>query len=315
MFTHLLDDIGIPADYRHMDGNGVHTFKWISKSGEEAFVKYYLETQQGVVSLINDSQVQAITNPGHATLDLHDSIQAGNFPKWIVKVQIMDPKNISYLDFDPLDVTKSWPTDLFPFKTIGILTLDKTVDNYFTDTEQLAFSPSNIVPGIYFSDDKMLQARIFSYPDTQRYRLGSNYLLLPINAPRCPFHNNNHDGVMNFVHRTSEINYFPSRIDPVKNAPKYPTNQEQLLGTPTRGVIPLQNNFKQPGQRFLSFDSARQQRFIARLVPTLAPPLPVNIRKIVIGYWEQVDNTILGPALRAAYPDTPRANVSSVKRN
>jgi len=227
----------------------------------------------------------------------------------------MDPKNISYLDFDPLDVTKSWPTDLFPFKTIGILTLDKTVDNYFTDTEQLAFSPSNIVPGIYFSDDKMLQARIFSYPDTQRYRLGSNYLLLPINAPRCPFHNNNHDGVMNFVHRTSEINYFPSRIDPVKNAPKYPTNQEQLLGTPTRGVIPLQNNFKQPGQRFLSFDSARQQRFIARLVPTLAPPLPVNIRKIVIGYWEQVDNTILGPALRAAYPDTPRANVSSVKRN
>jgi len=315
MFTHLLDDIGIPADYRHMDGNGVHTYKWIAKSGAEVFVKYNLESLQGVVSLVNDSQVQAITNPGHATLDLHNSIKAGNFPKWAVKIQIMDPKNFSYLDFDPLDVTKTWPVDLFPLKTIGVLTLDQTVDNYFTDTEQLAFSPSNIVPGIYYSDDKMLQARLFSYPDTQRYRLGGNYLLLPINAPRCPFHNNNRDGVMNFVHRTSEVNYFPSHVDPVTNAPRFPTNQESVTGPPTRGVIPLQNNFEQPGQKFLSFDAARQQRFIARLVATLAPPVSVETRKIVIGYWAQADNTILGPALRAAFPDSPTPKYHPINKN
>lgn len=302
MFTHLLDDIGIPADYRHMDGHGVHTYKWISKAGVEWFVKYTLLSHQGVVSLINDDQVKNITNPGHATLDLYDHIKAGNFPKWTVQVQILDPKNITDLDFDPLDVTKTWPVDHFPLKTVGVLTLDENVDNYFTDTEQLAFSPSSIVPGIYYSDDKMLQARLFSYPDTQRYRLGGNYQLLPINAPRCPFHNNNRDGVMNFVHRTSEVNYFPSRVDTVTNAPAYPTNTEPLSGVPTRGVIPLTNNFKQAGARFLSFASDRQQRFIARLIATLAPPVAVDTRNIVIGYWSQADNTILGPALRKAYP-------------
>jgi len=304
MFSHLLDDIGIPADYRHMDGWGVHTFKWISAKGVEKYVKYYWQSSQGIKNLWNDSMVNAINNPwGHATLDLYESIRKGDFPKWTLKVQILDPAKVPQLDFDPLDPTKIWPEDLIPFMEVGVMTLNETISNVFNENEQLAFSPSNVVPGIYPSDDKLLQARLFSYPDTQRYRLGSNYLLLPVNIPRCPFLNHNYDGAMNFVSRSSEVNYFPSRVEPVKAAPAFPTDQAPLSGVPTREIIPLTNDFEQPGVLFLSWDSARQNRFIARLVITLQPPLPKNIRDIVIGYWTQVDNSILGPALRAAFPN------------
>jgi catalase len=302
MFSHLLDDIGIPADFRHMDGSGVHTYKWISATGKEKFVKYTWVSHQGVVSLINDSQVQAITNPQFATLDLYTSILKGDYPSWTLQVQLLDPTDV-ILGFDPLDPTKIWPTDVVPLITVGVLTLNQTLDNIFNENEQLAFSPSNVVPGLFYSDDKLLQARLFSYPDTQRYRLGGNYLLLPVNAPRCPFLNHQYDGVMNFVTRTSEVNYFPSRVEPwIQNSPPFPTDTAPLAGTPTRGIIPLQDDFQQPGQRFLSWDKPRQDRFIARLVATLQPPLPVPIRTIVIGYWTKVDNTILGPALRRAFP-------------
>jgi len=301
MFTHLLDDIGIPKDWRHMDGAGVHTYKWINSSGYEMFVKYHWKTNQGVESLVNDSQVQAITNQAHASLDLFDSIKAGNFPSWTLKVQLMDPSIVGALDFDPLDVTKTWPEAQFPMRTIGTMTLNQTVDNFFTENEQVAFSPSNIVPGIYYSDDKLLQARLFSYPDTQRHRLGGNYLMLPVNAPRCPFHNNQQDGVMNFMKRSSAINYFPSQMNGVTNAPVYPIRSDTLNGKATRGVIPLQNNFAQAGALFATYDAGRQQRFISRLISALQPPVSVSTRNIIIGYWSQVNNATIGESLRNAF--------------
>jgi len=303
MFTFLLDDIGIPTDFRHMDGAGVHTYKWISSSGDEHFVKYWWISAQGVKSLETEDEVKNITNPAHATLDLYTSIEAGDFPSWTLQVQLLDPENVDKFDFDPLDPTKIWPYDLIPPVTVGVLTLNETVSNFFTETEQLAFSPSNIVPGIFYSEDKLLQARLFSYPDTQRYRLGSNYLLLPVNAPRCPFMNHNYDGAMNFVSRRSAINYFPSRINGVTNAPAYPTDTAPIEGQPTRGIIPKTNDFEQPGIRFRSFDDARQNRFIARLIGTLQDPqLPIPVRSIVIGYWDNVDNKTLGAALHRAFP-------------
>jgi catalase len=301
MFTHLLDDIGIPKDFRHMDGNGVHTYKWISKNGVSMYVKYHWISNQGVESLITDEQVKNITNPGHATLDLYESILHGNYPSWTMKVQVMDPTNIGGLNFDPLDVTKTWPEDQFPSREVGVMTLNQNIDNFFNENEQLAFSPSHIVPGIYYSDDKLLQARIFSYPDTQRYRLGGNYLMLPVNAPRCPFHNNHFDGAMNFMHRSSQVNYFPSRVEKTTNADSFPTRSDNLSGIPVRQVIPLQNDFHQVTLLYQSFDAARKQRFIARVISSLQPPVAVDTRNIVIAYWTQVDNITLGPALRAAF--------------
>jgi len=303
MFTFLLDDMGIPTDFRHMDGAGVHTFRWISSSGVEKFVKYTWDSHQGVTSLETEDEVKNITNPAHATLDLYTSIQNGNFPSWSLYVQIMDPKIVNDFDFDPLDPTKVWPVDLIPRIMVGVLTLNQTIDNFFAENEVLAFSPSNIVPGIYYSEDKLLQARLFSYPDTQRYRIGGNYLLLPVNAPRCPFQNHNYDGVMNFMNPTSAINYFPSQLNNIHNAPPYPTNTAPIDGRPTRGTIPKTDDFKQAGDRYRSFDAARKQRFIARLITTLQDPQITNgILTTMITYWTNVDNVTLGPALRAAFP-------------
>eukprot|EP00026_Physarum_polycephalum_P007982 Phypoly_transcript_08055.p1 GENE.Phypoly_transcript_08055~~Phypoly_transcript_08055.p1 ORF type:complete len:505 (-),score=95.63 Phypoly_transcript_08055:45-1559(-) len=303
-FTYLFDDVGVPTDFRHMDGAGVHTYRWISASGKEKFVKYWWFTQQGVASLETDEQVKNITNADYATLDLFTSIEAGEFPSWILKVQVLDPADVDQFDFDILDPTKVWPFDKVPLIEVGIMTLNETVSNYFTETEQLAFAPSNIVPGIFYSEDKLLQARLFSYPDAQRYRLGGNYLLLPVNAPRCPFMNHHYDGVMNIVKRSSEINYFPSKINGVTNAKPYPTDTAPIYGTPTRGVVPKTDDFTQAGQLFRSYDPARQQRFIGRLVGTLQDPkLPDGIREIIIGYWNQVDCNTLGPALRRAFPN------------
>ncbi|KAB2022230.1 hypothetical protein ES319_D07G194500v1 [Gossypium barbadense] len=223
MFTFLFDDIGIPQDYRHMDGSGVHTYTLIDKAGKAHYVKFHWKPTCGVKNLLED---EAITvggaNHSHATQDLYDSIAAGNYPEWKVFIQVMDPADEDRFDFDPLDVTKTWPEDILPLQPVGRMVLSKNIDNFFAENEQLAFCPSVIVPGIYYSDYKLLQTRIFSYSDTQKHRLGPNYLQLPANAPKCVHHNNHHEGFMNFMHRDEEVNYFPSRFDPARHAEKYP---------------------------------------------------------------------------------------------
>lgn len=146
------------------------------------------------------------TNHSHATKDLYDSIAAGNYPEWKLFIQTIDPDYEDRFDFDPLDVTKTWPEDIIPLQPVGRMVLNKNIDNFFAENEQLAFCPSIVVPGVYYSDDKLLQTRIFSYSDTQRHRLGPNYLMLPPNAPKCAHHNNHHEGFMNFMHRDEEVN-------------------------------------------------------------------------------------------------------------
>ncbi|MQK95271.1 catalase, partial [Escherichia coli] len=133
------------------------------------------------------------------------------------------PDHEDRFDFDPLDTTKIWPEELLPLQPVGRMVLNKNIDNFFAENEMLAMDPAHIVPGIYFSDDKMLQARIFAYADTHRHRLGPNYMLLPVNAPKCAYHNNSYDGDVNLVHRDEEVDYFPSRFDNTRNAERFPT--------------------------------------------------------------------------------------------
>lgn len=294
MFTFLMDDIGIPQDYRHMDGFGVHTYTLINKTGKTHYVKFHWKPTCGVKSL---SESEAMTIGGkdhsHATRDLYDSIAAGKFPEWELFIQTMDPENENNFDFDPLDVTKIWPEDLLPLQPVGRLVLNKNIDNFFAENEQLAFCPAVIVPGIYYSDDKLLQARIFSYADTQRYRLGSNYLQLPVNAPKCPHHNNHHDGAMNFMHRDEEVNYFPSSYDPAQHAPQYPIPSFNLSGKRERCMIEKENNFKQPGERYRSWPPDRQERFVGRFVGALLDPrVTPEIRATWISYWTQADQSL-----------------------
>jgi len=297
MFTHLFDDIGIPKTYRHMDGFGVHTFKWINNREDEMLVKYHWKCSQGVESLM-DEEAQALggRDNKHATRDLYTSIAAGEFPEWILHVQVMDPINISNLTFDPLDVTKTWPEDLFPLLEVGKMVLDKNIDNFFNENEQLAFSPSMVVPGITYSEDKLLQSRIFSYPDTQRYRVGPNYMSLPVNAPKSGTLNNQQaDSVMNFVNKPEEeVNYSPSRIMLQTPGDEYPISRENVCGTRAQKVINKENNFEQPGALYRSWPEDRQERFAIRITSNflLQPGVTQALQRIWVDYWTQVDESL-----------------------
>lgn len=246
MFTFLLDDVGIPLNYRHMPGFGVHTFKLVNQAGKETYVKFHWIPKLGEKNLMDDEAVMVGgKNHSHATADLFESISKGDFPEWQLAIQTMEPSQEESFDFDPLDVTKVWPEDLFPLQPVGRMVLNQNPDNFFNENEMLAFCPGLIVPGIQYSEDKLLQSRIFSYSDTQRHRLGPNYLQLPINAPKCPFHNNHYDGTGNMVQRTEEIDYFPSRHNSTQHAQPYPGNGKHLDGKREKKMISKENNFSQ----------------------------------------------------------------------
>ncbi|KAK1419699.1 hypothetical protein QVD17_28971 [Tagetes erecta] len=292
--TFWLDDVGIPTDYRHMEGSSVNTLTLVNKDGKMHYVKFTWKPTCGVKCLMDDEAIKiGGANHSHATQDLYDSIQAGNYPEWKLFLQVIDPDHEDRLDFDPLDGTMTWPEDIIPLQPVGRMVLNKNIDNFFAENEQLAFNPGLVVPGIYYSDDKMLQGRIFAYSDTQRHRLGPNYLQLPVNAPKCAHHNNHYDGHMNFMHRDEEVDYFPSRYDRVQHAQKYPINPARVTGTRERTVIPKYNDFKQPGERYRSWDPARQERFIVRMVKMLSDPRVTHeLRSIWISYWTQADQSL-----------------------
>ena len=293
-FTFFYDDIGVPQDYRHMDGSGVHTFTLLNKAGKATYVKFHWRPTCGVKNLLEEEAIKiGGSNHSHATQDLYDSIAAGNYPEWKLFIQTMDPDHEDKFDFDPLDVTKTWPEDIFPLQPVGRLVLNRNIDNFFAENEMLAFNPAHVVPGVWYSDDKFLQGRVFAYGDTQRHRLGPNYLLLPANAPKCAHHNNHHEGSMNFLHRDEEVNYFPSRFDPVVHAEKHPLPPRVLMGRRTRSVIDKENNFKQAGDRYRTFAPDRQERFINRVVTGLSDPrITYEIRSIWVSYWSQADKSL-----------------------
>lgn len=303
MFTWLFDDHGIPKDYRHMPGFGVNAFVMVNAQGKRTLVKFHWVPHQPIEYLVGEDVVKVGgSNHSHATEDLFRAIERGDYPAWDLKVQTIEIEDQDKYEFDPLDDTKIWPEDRFPLRPIGTMVLNKNPDNFHLENEMLAFCPGVVPPGIELSDDKMIQARAFSYSDTQRYRLGINYLLLPPNAPKTQYHNNHFDGAMNFTIRKSEIDYFPSRIDPTTAAPKPPVGRQLVQGEKTRAVIPKENNFQQPGERYRSFDDARKKRFIATMTgPDLLghPRTPVQVRKIWIGYLAQADAQ-LGEAIATA---------------
>lgn len=293
-FMLLFDDIGIPQDYRHIEGAGVHTYTLINKAGRVHYVKFHWRPTLGVKCLLEDEAIRiGGTNHSHATKDLYDAIAAGNYPEWKFYIQTMDPKDEDKFDFDPLDTSKIWPEDIIPLQPVGRLVLNKNIDNFFAENEQLAFNPAHVVPGIYYSNDKMLQGRIFAYSDTHRHRLGPNYLQLPVNAPKCAHHNNHHEGSMNNIHRDEEVNYYPSRFDPVRPAERFPIPRDIISGLREQRVIEKENNFKQPGDRYRSWAPDRQDRCVRRWVEVLSDPRVTHeIRSIWVSYLSQADRSL-----------------------
>jgi catalase len=195
--TIVMSERGIPRSYRHMHGFGSHTYSFINADGERSWVKFHFRTQQGIENL-TDAEAEQMVGRDREThqRDLFESIERGDFPRWTMFIQTMTDAQARAFRFNPFDLTKVWPKADHPLIEVGYFELNRNPENVFAEVEQAAFSPANIVPGIGFSPDKMLQARLFSYGDAQRYRLGVNFNHIPVNAPKCPFHSYHRDGAM-----------------------------------------------------------------------------------------------------------------------
>ncbi|KKJ76392.1 catalase [Kiloniella litopenaei] len=221
--TIVMSDRGIPATYRHMDGFGSHTFSFISADNERYWVKFHFKTQQGIKNLTDQEAAELVGQDREShQKDLFDSIENGDFPKWTLFVQVMPEKEAGSYHVNPFDLTKVWPKADYPLIEVGEFELNRNPENYFAEVEQSAFNPGNVVPGISFSPDKMLQGRLFSYGDTQRYRLGVNHSQIPVNAPRCPFHSYHRDGAMRVDgNGGSRIGYEPNTKDEWNEQPDF----------------------------------------------------------------------------------------------
>ncbi|MET8001891.1 catalase [Nonomuraea glycinis] len=274
MLVNLFSPRGIPADYRHMQGFGVNTYKWVNQQGDTVLVKYHWMPKQGVRSMTEaDAAVIQGQELGHATKDLRDAIERGEYPEWELLVQMMSDEEHPELDFDPLDDTKVWPENEFPARPVGRMVLDKAVGNNYAENEQISFGTGVLVDGLDFSEDKMLVGRTFSYSDTQRYRVGPNYLQLPVNqAKNAEIRTNQRDGQMTyFVDSAGEsphINYEPSLLGGLREA-EYPTVDEEgpvISGRLTRKRIPRTNDYAQAGQRYLLMEQWERDDLVNNFV-------------------------------------------------
>jgi catalase len=250
---------------------------------------------QGIRNLTQpEAEAIQAKNFNHATQDLFDAIEKGEYPQWELCVQIMSDDEHPELDFDPLDDTKIWPTDQFPFLPVGKMTLNKNPENYFAEVEQVAFGTGVLVDGLDFSDDKMLQGRTFSYSDTQRYRVGANYLQLPINAPKTHVATNQRDGQMAFrqdiVGQNPHVNYEPSTLSGLREAPKSGQDHEPFIqGNLVRQKIDRKNDFKQAGERYRLHTDVEKDDLIANLVSALKPAKK-HIQDKMIELFTQCDS-------------------------
>ena len=220
--TITMSDRGIPASYRHMHGFGSHTFSFINKDNVRTWVKFHFKTLQGIKNLTDEEAMELIGRDREShQRDLYEAIERGDFPRWELKVQLMTEQEADGYRINPFDLTKVWPHADFPLHDVGVLELNRNPENYFAEVEQSAFNPMNVIDGIGFSPDKMLQGRLFSYRDAQNYRLGVNHGQIPVNRPRCPFHSYHRDGMMRTDgNNGSAIGYEPNSYGEWQDSPE-----------------------------------------------------------------------------------------------
>lgn len=234
--TILFSDRGIPDGYRHMHGFGSHTYSLLSADGRRTWVKWHFKTQQGIKNLAPaDAARIAGTDPDYAQRDLFEAIDRGDYPRWTVCIQVMSEEEAANRAENPFDVTKTWSQKDYPLIEVGVLELNRNPLNYFAEVEQAAFGPSNMVPGVGLSPDRMLQGRVFAYADAHRYRIGTNHQHLPVNAPRSPVHSYQRDGAMTMGSYGSAPNYEPnSYADAPKQSPRHAEPALALNGAADR---------------------------------------------------------------------------------
>jgi len=276
MFTFLFSPWGIPANYRQMQGSGVHAYRWINAEGKAVLVKYHWEPVQGIRNLTQKEadEIQKLSHD-HATRDLYQAIEEGNYPEWELFVQILEDHDHPEFDFDPLDPTKLWYKDQVPWHKVGKMVLNRNPENYFAEVEQVAFGTGVLVDGLDFSDDKLLQGRTFSYSDTQRHRVGANYLQVPINKPNKAVATNQEAGQMdvrqNFSqYKNPHVNYEPSLLGGLKEAANPGKEHTPFIeGHLVREKIDRENNFGQAGETYRRLSDWEKDELISNLVGIL----------------------------------------------
>ncbi|WP_240763129.1 catalase [Paenibacillus thalictri] len=296
MVTFLFSPWGIPANYRQMQGSGVNTYKWVNQAGQGVLVKYHWEPMRTEIKNLRQQDADRIQamNYSHATQDLYEAIERGEYPEWELCVQIMSDGEHPELDFDPLDPTKLWPTDKFPFLPVGKMVLNRNPENYFAEVEQAAFGTGVLVDGLDFSDDKLLQGRTFSYSDTQRHRVGTNYLQLPVNAPKKHVATNQRDGQMAYFvdagpGQNPHVNYEPSVIGGLKEMQRSgKEHQPHYDADLMQRKIERANDFAQAGETYRSFEAWERDELIENLVNNLKICRP-EIRRQMIDYFTKAD--------------------------
>jgi catalase len=288
--TILMSDRGIPKNYRQQHGFGSHTFSFINANNERFYVKFHFKSAQGVENYTDAEAKQVIAQDREsAQRDLYDEIEKGNFPKWHFRIQVMPEGDAARVPYNPFDITKIWPHKDYPLIDVGTIELNRNPENYFADVEQAAFTPANVVPGIGFSPDRLLQGRLFSYGDTQRYRLGINHHQIPVNAPRCPFHSYHRDGAMRTDGNLGgTVNYEPSRFGDFAQRPQ--------AGEPAlaAGAVDHYDHrddddyYSQPGALFRLFDAAQRERLFANIARHIAG-VPEEIVQHQIEHFRRAD--------------------------
>lgn len=262
--TITMSERGIPKSYRHMNGYGSHTFSLINAANERVWVKFHFKTEQGIQNLSNE-EAQNIVGKDREShqRDLYNAIEKGDFPRWRMKIQVMTEEQANQCKFNPFDLTKVWPHGDYPLIDVGVMELNRNPENYFADVEQAAFNPANVVPGIGFSPDKMLQGRLFSYGDAQRYRLGVNHYQIPVNTPKCPFHNYHRDGAMRVDgNEGSTLHYFPNSYGQWEENKQHTEPALHLYGDADHHNFREDDDdyYTQPGNLFRLMNADQKQR-------------------------------------------------------
>jgi catalase len=293
--TILFSDRGTPDGYRHMDGFGSHTYSLIDTHGDRVWVKWQFKTQQGIRNLSAAEAARlAGTDPDYAQRDLFNAIDKGNFPLWSVEIQIMtEAERVAWeakTGWDAFDLTKVWPQGDFPRHPVGQLELNRNPENYHAEVEQAALSPSNIVPGLGFSPDKMLQARLFAYHDAQLYRVGANHQQLPVNQPRCPFHHQQRDGAMAIANGGSTPNYDPIHLDlPASVASGLGEDASPLAGAAARYETRVNDDhYTQAGNLYRLLSSTAKQNLVDNIAASLGQVDP-GIQERQINHFTKAD--------------------------
>jgi catalase len=291
--TILMSDRGTPKGYRHMNGYGSHTFSMINAQNELFYVKYHFKTKQGIENFTaQEANEMKGIDMDVSQSDLFRAIEKGEFPQWSFEMQIMTEAEAKTYHINPFDLTKVWPHADYPMIKVGTLELNRNPKNYFAEVEQLAFDPKNIVPGLGYSPDKMLQGRLISYPDAHRYRLGVNYNLLPVNSPKCPYANYHRDGTMQFTDNGgASPNYEPNSFGGPTQDPKY-TERPTTYSTATVGRFDHREHdgdyYTQPGQLFRLMTKDQQERLFSNIAGGLSQ-VEKRIRDLQISHFEKCD--------------------------